>query len=304
MKLTKGKISKLLKKSKQSKRKYKIKKDKNSKRSRTFRKKHKLNLANKTIKNSRFFKKTIGGEVGTNNISTETNANTNTKISDENMSQPITPPSELLPENTSTLAEPEGQPITPPSELLPETSTTLAEPEGQPITPPSELLPETSSTIAAEPEAETITPPSELLPETSIPVAEPETETVTPTPALLPEIETSTPVAEPETETVTPTSSSVLPNTTLFSPPVAQNELPKDVSVSLNNVMNYVTSQIVDKMKLDNIGNTINNTSNMQDGYTTVNEATEAMSETPKGGTKKRKFRLTKKRATNKNKSK
>jgi hypothetical protein len=282
MKLTKGKISKLLKKSKQSKRKYKIKKDKNSKRSRTFRKKHKLNLANKTIKNSRFFKKTIGGEVGTNNISTETNANTNTKISDENMSQPITPPSELLPENTSTLAEPEGQPIT----------------------PPSELLPETSSTIAAEPEAETITPPSELLPETSIPVAEPETETVTPTPALLPEIETSTPVAEPETETVTPTSSSVLPNTTLFSPPVAQNELPKDVSVSLNNVMNYVTSQIVDKMKLDNIGNTINNTSNMQDGYTTVNEATEAMSETPKGGTKKRKFRLTKKRATNKNKSK
>jgi len=272
MKLTKGKISKLLKKSKQSKRKYKIKKDKNSKRSRTFRKKHKLNLANKTIKNSRFFKKTRGGEVGTNNISTETNANTNTKISDENMSQPITPPSELLPETSTPVAEPEGQPITPPSELLPETSTTLAEPEGQPITPPSELLPETST-----------------------PVVEPETETVTPTPALLPEIETSTPVVEPETETVTPTSSSVLPNTTLFSPPVAQNELPKDVSVSLNNVMNYVTSQIVDKMKLDNIGNTINNTSNMQDGYTTVNEATEAMSETPKGGTKKRKFRLTKK---------
>jgi hypothetical protein len=210
--------------------------------------------------------------------------------------QPITPPSELLPDTSSTIAaEPEAETITPPSELLPETSTTLAEPEGQPITPPSELLPETSSTIAAEPEAETITPPSELLPETSTPVVEPETETVTPTPALLPEIETSTPVVEPETETVTPTSSSVLPNTTLFSPPVAQNELPKDVSVSLNNVMNYVTSQIVDKMKLDNIGNTINNTSNMQDGYTTVNEATEAMSETPKGGTKKRKFRLTKK---------
>ena len=68
--------------------------------------------------------------------------------------------------------------------------------------------------------------------------------------------------------------------------------------------MNYVTSQIVDKIKLDNIGNNINNTTNMQDGYTTVNEATEAMSNAPKGGTKKRKFRLTKKHATNKNKSK
>ena len=128
---------------------------------------------------------------------------------------------------------------------------------------------------------------------------------MTPTPSpVLPETETSTPVAEPEAETVTPTPSPVLPDTTLFSQPVAQNELPKDVSASLNNVMNYVTSQIVDKMKLENIGNTVNNTSNMQDGYTTVNEATEAMSDTQKGGTKKRKFRLTKKHATNKNKSK
>jgi hypothetical protein len=76
--------------------------------------------------------------------------------------------------------------------------------------------------------------------------------------------------------------------------------LPKDVSTSINNVMNYVTSQIVDKIKLDKIYDNNNEKSYMQNGFNAVNDATEQMANPPTGGTKKRKFRLTKKRTTNK----
>ena len=88
-------------------------------------------------------------------------------------------------------------------------------------------------------------------------------------------------------------------------PDLNQNELPQEVSVSINNVMNYVTSQIVDKIKQGTDMNS-NETSSMQNGFNAVNEATETMSNANIGGTRKQKFRLTKKRKTRtiKNKAK
>ena len=82
-----------------------------------------------------------------------------------------------------------------------------------------------------------------------------------------------------------------------------QNELPEEVSVSINNVMNYVTSQIVDKIKLESNMNN-NEALSMQNGFNAVEQATETMANNTKGGTRKRGFRLTKRRKTIKNKTK
>ena len=60
MKLTKGKISKLYKKNRQTARK--IKKRKGSLKSKTFRRKRNINLANKSLKKMRRYRKQKGGE--------------------------------------------------------------------------------------------------------------------------------------------------------------------------------------------------------------------------------------------------
>ena len=95
---------------------------------------------------------------------------------------------------------------------------------------------------------------------------------------------------EPSSEITPP--STMFQNSSLNSP---SNELPSDISKSLNDVVDYVSSKIADKIKNDmNISNS--QQINMQDGFNSVNEATEQMA---KGGKKTKKFRLTKKRKNN-----
>ena len=60
-------------------------------------------------------------------------------------------------------------------------------------------------------------------------------------------------------------------------------QLPEEVSKSINTVMNYVTNEIVNKIQ----------TPNNQNGFDAVNEATEKMFQS--AGTKRKGFRLTKK---------
>ena len=97
------------------------------------------------------------------------------------------------------------------------------------------------------------------------------------------------------TETPTEPAMSAMPPMTTETP--TSNELPNDISKSLNDVVDYVSSKIADKIKNDiNLSNNNSETSNMQNGFNAVNEATEQMT---KGGKKRKKFRLTKKRKNN-----
>jgi len=72
------------------------------------------------------------------------------------------------------------------------------------------------------------------------------------------------------------------------------DELPEDVSKSINTVMDFVTSKIANKININIPSN--EGESNIQNGFNAVNEATEQMasSQTQNAG-RKQKFRLTKK---------
>jgi hypothetical protein len=79
-----------------------------------------------------------------------------------------------------------------------------------------------------------------------------------------------------------------------------KDELPEDVSKSINTVMDFVTSKIANKINI-NIPSNVSesNIQNVQNGFNAVNEATEKMASSQiQNAGKRKKFRLTKKSRT------
>ena len=255
MKLTKGKITKLLNKKRQSKKNYKNKKVKTKNR-RTFRKKRNINLSNKTLKNYRY-KKTLGGDIESNKKIESTETETTQPVEPKELVQPVT---SIETGDTTPIVNEE--PIIAPQPPPPPPTPTTTE----------ESLETNDTTPIVNEEPFVSTPP---------PPPPPTTEEVT--------LETNdtTPIVNEE---------SIIPPPPL--PPIEETtqELPEEVSKSINTVMEFVTSKIANKINID-IDNEkdMNNVSSIQDGFDALNETNKTFISSPQNGGKPKKFRLTKK---------
>ena len=249
--------------------KKRVNKKKSSNRRRTFRRKHGLNLARKSLKNI-FNKKHKGGA----KVDELPKVVEPTTVAEPIVQEPVVQePIVQEPDNGSTnithnIEEPVAQ-----VEPVPEPVT-----EVEPITPEPEPVPE---------------PITEVEPVTQEPVPEP----VTPEPIT--EVETVTPEPVTEVETVTPETITPKPEPMPEPEPITQEPIkPNDpeLSQAVETVVKYFSDAITNSVekkvaeKLDQP-----NDEGMQNGFDSINQEVNKMAV---GGKKTRKFRI-----TNKNKS-
>ena len=314
MKLTKGKISKLINKKRQSKKKYKNKKQKTKNR-RTFRKKRNINLSNKTLKNHRY-KKTSGGDPV---APLETGETIPSSVNEE------VPKSDDLLVPTEPVASLEPVETIPSSvnEEVPKNDDLLVPTEPAASLEPVETIP--SSVNEEVPKSDEILVPTE--PVETIPSRVNE-EVIIPTPSVTNPFEANDfqeslneeqmpletnepPIIVNEEVTKSDDDGDVSKEPVMLetniSQPIVNEEvvvpinetsrtgLPEEVSKSIDTVMEFVTSKIADKINLD-IGqeNPLGKNSKIQNGIDLLNEENKTLLSSQNGG-KQKKFRLTRK---------
>ena len=291
MKLTKGKISKLYNKKKQSLKKVNKRNGSNKSKNKTFRRKRHINLARRSLKRIHYRKQRGGEEELPKD---DLNKNTN-----EGLFMPETIVTEtrdtVVPETSETVV-PETTDV-----VLPETTTDVVVPE----TTTDVVLPETTETVLPETSETVVVPETTrdvVVPETTTDVVVPETTTdvvlpETTTDVVLPE--TITDVVLPETTLVpeTSTTDSPLAGTQAVSiennVPIDQQDIVKDkVKDALNAVADYISDKVSENISknVEDAQITKNTPEvNIQNGFDSVNKAVETISST--GGSKKRKTR-------------
>jgi hypothetical protein len=299
MNLTKGKISKLYSKKKQS-----LKRNKrgHSGKSKTFRKNRRVNLARKSLKRLHF-KENKGGGVNDNELPKET---TDNKEVDDYVAN--------IASNDDTKAEPSpviGSPFKSP----PETSTepSFESPEFGDTTPS-----ESSSAVDETPSAPDVTPPTvdetpavntaldeSTVEETTAPPAADETPSVeetTPSPSVDPTVE-ETPLAPTVDETPAVEETPSVEETTNPAVESTNNEDP-ELTSAINNVVSLITEKVTKKVSEEVNANSVDAA---QNGFKEIDETARIMGSS--GGGKKskpnksRKFKLTRKNKTRRRRS-
>jgi len=276
MKLTKGKISKILNKKKQSRKKHnKVNKKNKNSNINTFRRKQYLNLANKT------FKKSKGG----NNIQ-QGNVDDLQKMLDKSSTDSITPNTTTV-EKEQSSSDINSEPSLYPS-VTNEFLKSKEKDESQVVSGEEPIVSaqdESQVVSGEEPVVSTQDESQVVSGEEPVVSAQDESQVVSG--------EEPTVSAQDESQVVTgeePTVSTTNEPTT---------KLPENVSESLNEVIDFFTSKIASEItsKLNLNDQYVN-----QDGFETVKKAAETMRASDninesrmEGGTKRKKFHLTKK---------
>jgi len=297
MKLTKGKISKLYNKKKQTFKK-KVNKKKTSNKRRTFRRKHGLYLSRKSLKN--IFNKKYKGDAKVEELP---KAEEHTGVAEPIKQEPVTQEHNDVgnANKTHNVEEPMPVPLEPvPVPLEPEpVAVPVAEPVAEPVAqePVAEPVPVTEPVAETVPiaEPETVTPET-VTPETVTP------ETVTPE-TVTPETVTPETVTEVKPETVTPepiTPETVTPEPITPEPITPEPMKPNDpeLSQAVETVVKYFSDAIansVEKKVAEKLEQNSSNSDTMQNGFDSLNQEVNKMAT---GGKKTRRFKL-----TNKNKS-
>ena len=282
MKLTKGKISKLYNKKKQSFKK--IKKRKGSTKSKTFRRKRQVNLATKSLKSFNY-KKLIGGDP------LEGDENTPKTGSDIDLNNDINPPSQIGELNnslgTNTVEQVESQTV---METPPVSQTVMETP---PVVDESQTATDgISNTVETPPlvdESQTVTNGiSDSVSDNT--EAPPESQTATD--GIINNV-----VAPDEVGNVASNSSEQLINLTT---PTTDNIQNPELIKSLANVVDYISEKVADKVASQvsqNISANLNETP--QNGFDSVNQAAETMAKLSGGKKRKtKKFKLSNKKNT------
>jgi hypothetical protein len=298
MNLTKGKISKLYSKKKQS-----LKRNKrgHSGKSKTFRKNRRVNLARKSLKRLHF-KENKGGGVNDNELPKET---TDNKEVDDYVAN--------IASNDDTKAEPSpviGSPFKSP----PETSTepSFESPEFGDTTPSesSSAVDETPSetttveetpapTVDETPAVNTALDESTVEETTAPPAADetPSVEETTPSPSVDPTVE-ETPLAPTVDETPAVEETPSVEETTNPAVESTNNEDP-ELTSAINNVVSLITEKVTKKVSEEVNANSVDAA---QNGFKEIDETARIMGSS--GGGKKskpnksRKFKLTRKNKT------
>ena len=299
MNLTKGKISKLYSKKKQS-----LKRNKrgHSGKSKTFRKNRRVNLARKSLKRLHF-KENKGGGVNDNELPKET---TDNKEVDDYVA------------NIASNAEPSpviGSPFKSP----PETSTepSFESPEFGDTTPSesSSAVDETPSetttveetpapTVDETPAVNTALDESTVEETTAPPAADetPSVEETTPSPSVDPTVE-ETPLAPTVDETPAVEETPSVEETTNPAVESTNNEDP-ELTSAINNVVSLITEKVTKKVSEEVNANSVDAA---QNGFKEIDETARIMGSS--GGGKKskpnksRKFKLTRKNKTRRRRS-
>ena len=311
MKLTKGKISKLYNKNKQTLKK-KANKRKTSNKSKTFRRKQKINLARKTLK--RFhYKKQKGGEIiPPKEVTTKDDADVDI-VSSENVATPIEksvvqPVEESVvseAEPVESEAEPVVQPVVSEAEPVVQPVVSEAEPVVQPVV--SEAEPVVSEAEPVVSEAEHLVdeePPivEKPLVSEAEPVVEPmeehlvsEAEPVVEKPMEEPLVNEVEPVLNDEsplagTDTVkvediqnTPTfdlDTGETPSTTTeptSSLPMSEQKT-EELKAAIDTVIDYISNKVSENVS-NKVAQNISSSSgeNIQNGFDSINKTVETM---------------------------
>ena len=270
MKLTKGKISKLYNKKKQSLKKVNKRKGSNKSKNKTFRRKRHINLARRSLKRFHYRKQSGGEEIAKVDVN-------------KNINEGLFVPEKIVTETGDTVV---------PEMVVPETVA------------PEMVVPETVVPEMVVPETVV---PEMVVPETVLPET---VETVVPeSPNVTETVETIVPESPNVTETVetvVPESPIVTEPSTMDSPLAGtqivsiENIDPSDkveiIKNKLNDALNSVAEYISDKVS-ENISKNVEDAKiikktpevNIQNGFDSVNKAVETISST--GGSKKRKTR-------------
>lgn len=319
MNLTKGKISKLYSKKKQSLKRNKNKRGHSGK-SKTFRKNKRVNLARKSLKRLHF-KENKGGGVNDNELPKET---TDNKQVDDYVANSASKaePSPVIgspfksPPETSTEPSFESPEFsdTPPSEsssAADETSPVVDEtPPTVEETPPT--VEETPPTVEETPSAVEETPPTAEETPPAVEETTPAVEETTPAPSVDPTVEETTPTVEettpaaeetPPASDVTPPSPSVDPTVDepTASPTVVEstNNDDPELASAINNVVSLITEKVTKKVSEEVNANSVDAA---QNGFKEIDETARIMGSS--GGGKKpkpnksRKFKLMRKNKT------
>jgi hypothetical protein len=312
MKLTKGKISKLYNKKKQSLKKVNKRKGSNKSKNKTFRRKRHINLARRSLKRIHYRKQRGGEEELPKD---DLNKNTNEDLVVPETSETVVPETSetVVPETSETVV-----PETTTDVVVPETTTDVVVPETSdvvlPETTETVVLPETSETVVVPETTETVLPETSetvVVPETTTDVVVPETTTDVVLPettrdVVVPETTTDVVVPETTTDVVVPETTLVPETSTTDSPlagtqavsiennvPIDEQDIVKDkVKDALNAVADYISDKVSENISKNvEDAQIIKNTPevNIQNGFDSVNKAVETITST--GGSKKRKTR-------------
>jgi len=283
MKLTKGKISKLYNKNKQTLKK-KANKRKTSNKSKTFRRKQKINLARKTLK--RFhYKKQKGGEIiPPKEVTTKDDADVDI-VSSENVATPIEK-SVVQPveEPVVSEAEPvvsETEPVVQPVE---EPVVSEAEPVVQPVV--SEAEPVVSQAEPVVSEAEPVVSEAEPVVSETEPVEKPVAEPLVN--EVEPVLNDESPLAGTDTVKVediqnTPTfdlDTEETPSTTTeptSSLPMSEQKT-EQLKAAIDTVIDYISNKVSENVS-NKVTQNISSSSgeNIQNGFDSINKTVETM---------------------------
>jgi hypothetical protein len=312
MNLTKGKISKLYSKKKQS-----LKRNKrgHSGKSKTFRKNRRVNLARKSLKRLHF-KENKGGGVNDNELPKETTDNkevddyvANIASNDDTKAEPspvIGSPFKSPPETSTepSFESPEFGDTTPSesSSAVDETPSETTTVEETPA-PTVDETPAVNTALDESTVEETTAPPA--VEETTAPPAVEETtalEETTPSPSVDPTVE-ETPLAPTVDETPAVEETPSVEETTNPAVESTNNEDP-ELTSAINNVVSLITEKVTKKVSEEVNANSVDAA---QNGFKEIDETARIMGSS--GGGKKskpnksRKFKLTRKNKTRRRRS-
>ena len=294
MKLTKGKISKLYNKNKQTLKK-KANKRKTSNKSKTFRRKQKINLARKTLK--RFhYKKQKGGEIiPPKEVTTKDDADVDI-VSSENVATPIEK-SVVQPVEESVVseakpvvseAEPVVQPVVSEAEPVEKPVVSEAEPVEEPVVEPvvseAEHLVDEEPPIVEKPLVSEAEPVVEPMEEHLVSEAEPVVEKPMEEPVLNDESPLAgTDIVKVEDIQNTPTydlDTEETPSTTTeptSSLPMSEQKT-EQLKAAIDTVIDYISNKVSENVS-NKVTQNISSSSgeNIQNGFDSINKTVETM---------------------------
>ena len=293
MKLTKGKISKLYNKNKQTLKK-KANKRKTSNKSKTFRRKQKINLARKTLK--RFhYKKQKGGEIiPPKEVTTKDDADVDI-VSSENVATPIEK-SVVQPVEESVVSE--AKPVVSEAEPVEKPVVSEAEPvekpvvsEAEPVVSEAEHLVDEEPPIVEKPLVSEAEPVVEPMEEHLVSEAEPVVEKPMEEPLvneIEPVLNDESPLAGTDTVKVediqnTPTfdlDTEETPSTTTeptSSLPMSEQKT-EQLKAAIDTVIDYISNKVSENVS-NKVTQNISSSSgeNIQNGFDSINKTVETM---------------------------
>ena len=243
MKLTKGKISKLYNKKKQTMKK-KANKRKSSKKNRTFRRKQKVNLARKSLKRLRYKKLSGGIGIGTDDVpKTDEDLGIFPPVttSEENVTAPLQETSSLNPPLNEELNVNPGAEVSVEAEVVPTTG------EASDMSPPAEEI--TTEELTADE-----VPPADKITTDEVPVADEITteEITTDEVPVADEITTDeVPVADEITTDEVPVTEEITTDEVPVAEEITADEVPVAEEITSDEVSPEITSDEVSPEQID-----------------------------------------------------